>query len=208
MELLFKRVQGTNLSTIQKRGAVINYEPIIFNNYQMFQECWTLAEQLKPKLIENIKWEYEFLSERRTYEEIDEFKKTHPFWKKESESLLYDYKNLYGDLGWIYNEMFKWNERNRTSKNNVACKENACLSYFQIYDDKLYVVSRSLDIACGFKADVLTIKYIADIFECKDICWIVVAPHHYVENILDGEPKTYEDLLKMKPVLKVRKGVK
>lgn len=207
MQLPFKRIKGPNLSTIQKRGAVINYEPMILNDYKMFVDCWELAEKLKPDLIKNVKEEYDFLSDRHDWEELKEFKKSHPFWKKENDNLMCDYANLYHDLWWLQRDIINWKDKKRFSKNNVACNANTCLSYFQVYGDSLFVVSRSLDIACGFKADILTIKYIADKLECKDICWMIIAPHQYVENILDGEPQTYEDLLKMKPILKVRKEV-
>lgn len=202
MKIPFKQYTGDKMVSIYTRGAAINYQPMVIEGYEFFEECWRLATEINPKLVDLVVEEYNFLVEWHGGDERRAFHKKHPFWKKEKYVLFCEYNDLF----YHFNNCITMWDNSRDTKNLVSANNQTCISYLQVMDDTLFVVSRSLDISCGFKTDPLTIKLLADSAKCKNIIWQIIAPHNYVENIFPVV-ETYEELLTKKTVLKVRKEV-
>lgn len=161
-----------------KRGECFNYEPIIIGN-DFFREIVELAKKkTSVEFQKYVKDEFEFLTaEGKGYDEVLEFKKTHPFWKKEEIILLHEYRLLYFN----FVRMFK--NSSKTSKNIFSCNQDTCISSIQYHDGQLYVTQRSCDMSCGFFADALTINHFAELTGANIVIWMIAVPHIYANNM-------------------------
>lgn len=205
---LFKKITNDKLITIQKRGAVVNYEPITINEYEFFEVLWKEIEKSKPELINTVESDFKFLSDNGNYDDLKDFMENSDKFKNEDSSVMCEFNNFISSAGYLSDSLTRFTSKERFSKNNVICRKESCLTYLQVYNEKLYIVSRSLEISNFFLYDALMVKILCDKFDCKEIKWEIIAPFDYVENVLLNSVETLDDLLNKQFIVKNRKGVK
>lgn len=207
MKLPFKLETDIKLITNQKRGAVVNYEPITITDYKFFEKLWEYVKTNKPDLIEKVESDFTFLSDNGNYDNLKEFTQNSNDFKNEDMNIMCDFNNFMVGVDWMIDSLTRYNGKERFSKNNVVCKRESCLTYLQVYRDNLFVVSRGLDIDNFFIYNALMIKLMADKLCCSEIKWEIIAPFNYVENVLLNKIETIDDLLNKQFLHKFRKGV-
>lgn len=74
------------------------------------------------------------------------------------------------------------NGKRRQSRKNIVCNPNCCLSYWQLFDDTLTVVSRSWDIQRAGLSDLVIINNIALKLGCDKFRLISLCAHVYEDR--------------------------
>lgn len=207
MKLPFKLETDIKLITTQKRGAVVNYEPITITDYKFFEKMWEYVKTNKPDFIEKVEADFTFLTDNGNYDNLKEFTQNSNDFKNEDMNIMCDFNNFMVGVDWMIDSLTRFNRKERFSKNNVVCKTESCLTYLQVYRDNLFIVSRSLDIDNFFIYNALMIKLMADKLCCSAIKWEIIAPFNYIENVLLNKVETIDDLLNKQFLNKFRKEV-
>lgn len=73
----------------------------------------------------------------------------------------------------------RFNEKRRFSRKNIVCVPECCLSYWQLHDQHLTVVSRSLDIQRAGLSDIAVVKRVALAMCASTFTFHAVCPHIY-----------------------------
>lgn len=164
--------------TSNKRGQTINYLTKTFCGKSYIEVLNTALNKTDSKYLQLCKAEWDTLKNPDlSVEELVEFYKTHPFWKKETFTLLHNYWQLYSGFTKACRRAESTDSKNIISTNNMTC-----ITSLHRVGNKLYVYQRSCDISLGLFADAITIKFIMDELNVKDVLWTIAVPHIYVNN--------------------------
>lgn len=74
------------------------------------------------------------------------------------------------------------NQKRRFSRNNVVCVPECCLCYWQQHDQRLTVISRSLDVQRAGLSDLAIVNRIALAQLCTTFTFHAVCPHIYTDS--------------------------